>query len=73
MIKEEKLSIDKIVNQLSLINDINKDIAISKEINSKLMVRQYEHLKKQYVKKLYKMLAENYQIPIPTIAKKEAA
>ena len=76
---KKKTSLDKILNQLSLIEDINKDILVSQELKSPLMVKQYEHLKKQYVKNLFKMLEENYQIPIPTSAtastetKKEAA
>jgi len=70
--KEEK-EFRIIAQQIRLIKGINRDIEISKEMGSPFMVKQYEHLKKEYVKNLFKMLAENYQIPIPTIAKKEAA
>ena len=71
--KKRKISrSEKITNQLALIEDINKDIESSKKVGSKLMIRQYEHLKKQYVNNLYKMLAENYQIPIPLLAKEAA-
>jgi len=66
--KNKKLSkTDRITNQLELIEDINEMIKSSKKVGSKLMIRQYEHLKKQYVNNLYKMLAENYQIPIPIL------
>lgn len=62
---EKKKKSDKILNQLSLIEDLNKDILSSKESKRPLMIKQYEHLKKKYVKNLFQMLAENYQIPIP--------
>lgn len=72
--KKNKISrSERILNQLELIDGINNMLNMSKEDNDSLGVRQYEHLKKQYVQNLYKMLAENYQIPIPTIPKKEAA
>ena len=70
--KEKEISIsDKILDQLEMIQKINRLIEISKEMNSDLMVRQHEHLKKEYTKNLFKMLAESYQITIPTL--KEAA
>lgn len=62
---------DKIINQLDLIKKINELIAISKRMNSELMVRQHEHLKKEYTKNLFEMLKKNYQISIPKL--KEAA
>lgn len=72
--KKNKISrSERILNQLELIDGINSMLNMSQEDNDSLGVRQYEHLKKQYVQNLYKMLAENYQIPIPTITKKEAA
>ena len=58
---------EQITHQLTLIDTINEMINIAKKGNDSLGVRQYEHLKKQYVNNLYKMLAENYQIPIPTL------
>lgn len=72
MRKKEISGAEKIANQLALIDDINNDIASSKKVGSKLMIRQYEHLKKQYVNNLYKMLAENYQIPMPKLEKEAA-
>ena len=61
--KKRKISkLEKILNQLELVEDINKDIESSKIVGSKLMIKQYEHLKKQYTKNLRKMLAEDYQI-----------
>ena len=62
----------RILDQLSLIADTNKMIDSSKKVESPLMVRQYEHLKKELTKNLFKMLQESYQIKIPTV-KKEAA
>lgn len=71
--KEQSISIiEKINIQLQLIEKINKRIASSKKLDEKLMVKQYEHLKNQYVQNLYEMLAENYQIPIPSFEKKAA-
>jgi len=65
-------SIEKrILEQLKSIADINEIIASCKRRNSQLMVRQYEHLKKELTKNLFEMLKESYQIAIPTI--KEAA
>ncbi len=63
---------DKVAHQLSLIDTINEMINMAKEGNDELGVRQYEHLKKKYIKNFYEILAEDYQIPIP-ILKKEAA
>lgn len=60
----------RILEQLKLIADTNKIIASCKRRNSKLMVRQYEHLKKELTQTLFKMLKESYQIAIPV---KEAA
>ena len=62
----------KILAQLKSIADINEIIASCKRRNSKLMVRQYEHLKKELTKNLFDMLKESYQITVPTL-KKEAA
>lgn len=64
---------EAIVSQLKLIANTNKMIESSKKVDSPLMVRQYEHLKKQFTKNLLEMLMENYQITIPTAPKKEAA
>ena len=70
--KKEKISIaDKILDQLDSIEQINQLIEISKKMKSPLMVRQHEHLKKEYTQNLFKMLQESYQIKIPTL--KEAA
>ncbi len=62
----------KVAHQLSLIDTINEMINMAKEGNDELGVRQYEHLKKKYIKNLYEMLEENYQIPIPAMEKKAA-
>jgi len=52
--------IERITNQSELIDSINSILNMSKENNDSLGVRQYEHLKKQYVQNLFKMLLENY-------------
>ncbi len=65
--------IDAILDQLKIIQDTNRMIEISKEMSSSLMVRQYEHLKKELTKNLFEMLEKSYQITIPIVSKKEAA
>ena len=66
--KERKTSrLEKITNQLEMIDNINKLIEISKKMNSELMIRQHEHLKKKYTKNLFKMLAESYHITVPSL------
>jgi len=65
--------IDVILDQLKIIQDTNRMIEISKEMSSSLMVRQYEHLKKELTKNLFEMLEKSYQITIPIVSKKEAA
>lgn len=66
--KNKEISVsDRILDQLEMIENINKLIEISKKMNSELMIRQHEHLKKEYTKNLMKMLVESYQITIPTM------
>ncbi|MFK7979112.1 MAG: hypothetical protein AB8G86_03950 [Saprospiraceae bacterium] len=72
MEKEAVTKKDKVAPQLSLIDTINEMINMAKAGNDELGIRQYEHLKKQYIENLFKMLEENYQIPIPTMGKKAA-
>lgn len=52
-----------IVKQLELLEGINRDIQRSQKLNSPLMVRQYEHLKKEYTKNFLKLL-EDYKMAI---------
>ena len=66
--KNKEISVsDKVLDQLEMIESINKLIKISKKMNSELMVRQHEHLKKEYTENLIKMLVESYQITIPVM------
>ena len=61
-------SIDaRILEQLKLIASTNEMIISSKKVKSSLMVRQYEHLKKELTKNLFDMLKESYQITIPVV------
>ncbi|MEM6320435.1 MAG: hypothetical protein AAF960_22385 [Bacteroidota bacterium] len=62
----------RILDELKAIADINEILVSCKRRNSQLMVRQYEHLKKEHTKNLFKMLQESYQIKIP-VTQKEAA
>ncbi len=48
---------------LILIDSVNKEIELSKKINANLMIRQANHLKKQYTKELLGLLKE-YHLPI---------
>ena len=43
---------------LTLIQGVNESIELSKKINDNLGVRQYEHLKKQYVTDMIELLSE---------------
>jgi hypothetical protein len=43
---------------LTLITGVNESIELSRKINDDLGVRQYEHLKKQYVDGMIELLAE---------------
>ncbi|MEM1123877.1 MAG: hypothetical protein AAGJ18_25795 [Bacteroidota bacterium] len=79
MDKKNTKRVDIINRQLSKIDTINEMIQMAKDGDDEFSLKQYKHLKKEYVKNLFEMLAENYQIPIPTAAaastetKKEAA
>ncbi len=71
--KNKEISrLERVAHQLELIDKINSMLNMCKEDKDTLGVRQYEHLKKQYIKNLYEMLEENYQIPIPSVEKKAA-
>lgn len=48
---------------LVLIEGANQEIELSKKINANLMIRQANHLKKQYTKELLGLLKE-YHLPI---------
>ncbi len=52
-----------IAHVLNLISGINRDIEISKKMNSNLMVRQYQKLKKEYTQDLLELLSE-YKLPL---------
>lgn len=58
-----KLSMKAIKRMFELLEGVNRDIEASIRVNSPLMVRQYEHLKRQYTKDLLALLA-NYDLPI---------
>jgi len=67
MKKLEISRLEKVTAQLELIDNINKMIKSCKELDSKLEVRQYEHLKKKLTKNLMEMLAEDYQITFSSL------
>lgn len=48
---------------LELIDDVNEEIKISKELKSNLMVKQAKYIKRKYVKELTQLLLE-YEIPV---------
>ncbi len=54
---------DAIFRLLELIEGTNEEIEISKRMNSKLMVKQAQHLKKIYTKELLELL-KDYKLPI---------
>lgn len=48
---------------LELIDDVNEEIQISKELKSDLMVKQAKFIKNKYVTELTQLLLE-YEIPV---------
>lgn len=70
--KKQISKIEMVTRQLALIDETNEIIELFKKKKKDLMIRQYEHLKKKYIKNLYEMLAESYQIPIPKMEKEAA-
>ena len=53
----------RILRLLLFIEGVNRSLSNSREMESELLLRQYEYLKKQYTKQLLDLLAE-YQLPI---------
>jgi hypothetical protein len=49
---------EAIGHQMVLIRDIERSIRDSRAMGSDLMVRQYQHLKKQFIQQLNEMLKE---------------
>ncbi len=58
-----KLKKNALDHMFVLLTDVNRDIEISKGMNSPGMVRQYERLKRQYTKDFLDLLAI-YDLPI---------
>jgi hypothetical protein len=58
--KEPKLvtRAEAIAHQITMIEEIERSINDSRAIGSDLMVRQYQHLKKQLIQQLNEMLKE---------------
>lgn len=48
---------------LTLVDDVNEEIKISKKLGSDLMVKQAKYIKRKYVKELIQLLLE-YDIPV---------
>lgn len=63
MKEKATLKVSSIQRLLELIEDVNQDIAVSQEINSELMQKQYRHLKRKYTEEILELLAE-YRLPI---------
>ena len=57
------VKVNAIKRLLELIERVNVDIESSKKMNSALLVRQYEHLKRKYTAELLDILNE-YRLPI---------
>ena len=53
----------QILRLLHLIEGVNKSIKNSQAMKSRLMIKQYEHLKKQYTEEFLKAL-EEYKLQI---------
>lgn len=64
MDKKKITKLERINHQLSLIDNTNEMIKSCKAMDSKLEVRQYEHIKKKLILNLIEMLEEDYQISL---------
>lgn len=58
-----KLQVNAIAKLLELIDGVNRDLKVAASIDAKLLVKQYEYLKKDYTQQLLELL-EEYQLPI---------
>ena len=62
-INNKKQGKNAILHLLELIEGANKEITISKEMNSPLMIKQAQYLKMKYTKDLLELL-KPYQLPV---------
>lgn len=60
---KHKIKVNAIAMLLELIEGVNEDLESSRSIDNKLLVKQYEHLKKDYTQQLLDLL-EDYNLPI---------
>lgn len=60
---KHKIKVNAIARLLELIEGVNQDLESSRSIDNSLLVKQYEHLKKDYTQQLLDLL-EDYGLPI---------
>ncbi len=60
---KHKIKVNAITRLLELIEGVNQDLERSRSIENTLLVKQYEHLKKDYTQQLLDLL-EEYNLPI---------
>ena len=60
---EHKIRVNAIARLLELIEGVNQDLESSRSIDNTLLIKQYEHLKKDYTQQLLDLLKE-YNLPI---------
>ena len=58
-----RIQVNAIAQLLELIDGVNRDIQSGKALGNKLLIKQYEYLKKDYTQQLL-ALFEEYQLPI---------
>ncbi|MEM8523314.1 MAG: hypothetical protein AAGG68_01665 [Bacteroidota bacterium] len=57
----------RILRLLQLIEGVNQSLDNSRKLKNRSMLRQYEHLKRQYTSELLELLAE-YELPVQLAA-----
>ena len=63
MLRKNDKKYIRILRLLHLIEGVNESIDANEKMKNQLMIRQYQHLKKEYALELLKLL-EKYRIPI---------
>ena len=61
--ERHKIKVNAIARLLALIDGVNKDLDISRQMGNEVLIKQYEYLKKDYTQQLLEIL-EEYRLPI---------
>ena len=61
--ERHKIKVNAIARLLELIDGVNGDLDISRQMGNEVLIKQYEYLKKDYTRQLLEIL-EEYRLPI---------